>query len=360
MLNVSERREKGKTISCRPGIFGVDVPFVAFYVKIQIGRGDESLFANEAPVGFFSGVDPNVNFEIGRRQKGFGTKFAMVTFQSLVIVPMDVQIGGIYESFAAVVAFEGPLTRVGPHVSGKVRRSQKTFVAFRALERFVAFVAPQVDFVIGGIDEILVADVAAVAAPFRVHFQMEGKIGAVGKGFVAVFAGVTFRRSGTLAPVEFKSVLRGAIGIAELALVRGFVSFRTLGPGATFFFVLSETPVIFESLVALGAPDVFPEEGSAVVFRVQGRGSIGRRASRNDFFFHRRLGRIKLIDVGSDFHILYVIETRPGFVFVNVHFHWILPVGGAILWILQRVGQEHWVGHGTSPDHSRLGSCTSP
>lgn len=69
-----------------------------------------------------------------------------------------------------MVALEGSLTRVSPHVSGQVGRSQKTFVAFGAFERFVSFVTPQVDFVVGGIDEILVANVAAVTAPFRVHF----------------------------------------------------------------------------------------------------------------------------------------------------------------------------------------------
>lgn len=88
-----KRRERGKKsqgVSRRPGIFGIYVPFVAFYVEVQIGRGDESFFADEAPVRFFSRVNSNVDLEIGRRQKGFGTKFAMVTFQTFMIIAMNV------------------------------------------------------------------------------------------------------------------------------------------------------------------------------------------------------------------------------------------------------------------------------
>lgn len=187
---------------------------------------------------------------------------------------------------------------------------------------------------------------------------MEGKIGAVGKGFVAVFAGVTLCRSRAFASVSFQSVFRATIRVAKLALVRGLVSFCPL-VGMEFFFVLSETPVIFKSLIAFHAEEILREARSPVNVVIQGRRPFGRRTCRDYFFFHRRFRSVKLIYVRGDFHVLNVIEARARLVFV--HFHGgVLPVGGAILRILQRMRQEQRVGHGTSAYHSAASSSPPP
>lgn len=154
-------------------------------------------------------------------------------------------------------------------VDGKIKISN-------LLERFVPFVAPEVDFVIGGIDKVLVANVAAMAASFRVHFEVKTEVGAVGKGFVAILAGVTFRRSLALAPVGFQIAFFETDRVTKFAFQDGLLTFRPGLVRMIFFRVLRKTFVAFKHLIALVAEEIVAGTTFRKVFRIERPGAFRR------------------------------------------------------------------------------------
>lgn len=81
-----------EVISERNRIFSINSPFVAFDVKIEIRGRDERLLTHETPIRFLTGVYSDMDFQIGRRQKSFAAKLAVIALQSLVIISVNVEV----------------------------------------------------------------------------------------------------------------------------------------------------------------------------------------------------------------------------------------------------------------------------